>query len=139
MVTVTVTVCVGVTVMVGVSPGDGFGVRVEVGVYDGVGVAVCVAVGTLITGKVGGGGSVGELGCATGVAPGCAVGAAGDDVSVTRACSVGRMSVAEAGETGMAVTLPNGNRCTPTSGVAKSVVGAGANVGEMPAWPEASV
>ena len=137
VVAVAVAVCVGVTETVGVSSGDVDGVEVEVGVYDGVGVAVRVAVGAPITGRVGESSGVGEL-CVVGATPASAVGVATDDVNVARICCVGRMSVAEAEETGMAVTLPNGNKCTPTSGVAKSAMGAGANVGEMSDWPEAA-
>lgn len=138
LVAVPVTVCVGVTEAVGVASGDVDDVEVEVGVYDGVGVAVCVAVGAPITGRVGGSSGVGELCCVVGATPAGAVGVATDDVNVARICCVGRMSVAEAEETGMAVTLPNGNKCTPTSGVAKSAMDAGANVGEMSDWPGAA-
>ena len=139
LVAVMVTVYVGVTVTVGVCVGcnGDVTVRVAVGVFVGVAVGVWVAVGAPITGRVGGSSGVGEL-CVVGAPPASAVGVATDDVNVARICCVGRMSVAEAEETGMTVTLPNGIRCTPTSGVAKSAIGAGANVGEMSDWPRAA-
>jgi hypothetical protein len=128
---VVVTVLVGVSVTVGVSCGDGFGVKVDVGVFVGVGAVVSVGVGTPITGRVGDSGGVGELGCIVGTPPAAVVGVATGDVNVARTGCVERMRVAEAEGTGTTVTLPNGNNCIPTRGVAKSVVGTGANVGEM--------
>jgi hypothetical protein len=130
---------VTVTVAVSVTDSGDVTVRVAVGVFVGVavcvGVAVGVDVGAPITGRVGESRGVGELGCIVGATPAGAVGVATDDVSVARICCVERMRVAEAEETGMAVTLPNGNKCTPTSGVAKSAMDAGASVGEMSDWP----
>ena len=140
LVAVMVTVGVGVTVTVAVSVTDNGDVTVCVAVGVLVGVAVCVGVAigvgvaAPIPGWVGGGNGVGGLGCAVGVLPAGAVGVATDDVNVARIGCVERMRVAEAEGTGIAATLPNGNNCTPTSGVAKSEVGAGANVGETFTW-----